>query len=80
MSFATTPESAGYRTSIEQGIYSLYARRHDAEQAQVGREDEETRRIIDDMLQECYAKEAAEVGQEEASLRHGLRTQASDKS
>ena len=35
MSFATAPESAGYRTSIEQGIYSLYARRHDAEQAQV---------------------------------------------
>ena len=75
LSFATTPESAGYRKSIEQGLYSLYATRTNEEHARVSDEDEANRKMIDDMLSECYRRDAAKGGAEEASARHGLRTQ-----
>jgi hypothetical protein len=77
LALANTPESAGYRASVESGLYSLYASRKEQETAVVGMEDGENRRIIDDMLQEAYQIEAATNGgeEEEASSRHAARTQ-----
>ncbi len=75
LALSNTPDTAGYRTSIEQGLYSLYAIRKSAEQAKNDAEDAENRKIIDEMLLEAYRREASQGNEEEASSRHALRTQ-----
>ena len=75
LALSNTPDTAGYRASTEQGLYSLYASRKSAEQAKKDAEDAENRKIIDDMLLEAYRREASQDNEEEASTRHALRTQ-----
>jgi len=75
LSLATSPEVAGYRRSIEQGLFSLYASRKHAEEQDLEQNDEANRRIIDDLLHEAFLLEAQQVDENEASNRHVERTQ-----
>ena len=75
LSLANTPEAAGYRVSVEQGLYSLYATRRNEELARIESEDAENRSIVDEMLEEAYAMAASMGHEAEAASTHAERTQ-----
>ena len=75
LSLATSPEVAGYRRSIEQGLYAVHSQRRHDEDAQMAQADEQTRHSLDELLLEAYQIDVAQGDEAAASARHGERTQ-----